>query len=420
MEKLFQDRLKKIDNLEDRKLLKDILNGVFSGLVKHTQSELKALETRIFNEIEDVESKFDIYASLVSKEMFDPIHPFLYPMNVADISEQEGFFEDIKEAVLKNEEVRFGKIFLACDYLELRQIVNLLVDRQFSGELVTTMGVHPIQIKLVVDDSYLRQIEELYSIFIENDMPWRTIFQPYIYKFMRIELDSTVTLQSKEEITAVSFDLEELEPYQHVNQVPLWNIKPFQVKNASFPVPAQDHVNYEHAIYMNFYDQMSGYLVDAQGLDISFIRREDDALTITSANERVLQWSLLQVIQPREIQDKLLGNHRVELFTDRFSRKEGQIVRSMCEISRIINAFTAMKDVVLEKVDIREASQAIEETYALNPFIKDNIRQDTTKKVMQLFFKTTELTMITRDKMSFLVSEIQLYFPEFHCVGALL
>lgn len=421
MEKIFQDRLRKLENLEDRKLLKDILNGVFSNLATHTQSELALLETRIFNEIEDLESKFDIYTSLVSKEDFDPIHAFYYPMNAADVTAQDDIsFEEMKEALKDGEVVMLGKIFLACDYLELQQLSENLNQRLFRGEVVTTVGTQEIAVRLVPDKSYLKQIEDLYHVFMGNDMPWRTVFQPYIYKFMRIELDSEIILNGKEEITAVSFDLEELEEYQHIHQVPLWNVKPFEVKNASFPVPATDHVNYEHTIYMDFYDKDSGYLVDAKEADVTFIRREKDALTIVSPKERILKWSLLQVVQPKDIKEGLLGNHRVELFTDRFARKEAQVVRSMCEISRISNAFTAMRELTLEQVEIRDPDEGIEETYALNWFVKDNIRQDASKKVMQLFFKTTELSMITRDKMSFLVSEIQLHFPEFRCVGALL
>ncbi|WP_088825468.1 normocyte-binding protein [Listeria goaensis] len=420
MEKIFQDRLRKLEDLDDRKLLKDILNGVFSNLVTHTKTELNQLEARIFNEMEDMESNFDIYASLVSKEDFDPIHTFYFPMNSADVTETGIPFAEVKENLKTNEVVSLGKVFLACDYLKLRQLKVGLEQRRFKGEMTTTMRTQAIEVRLVQDDSYLQQIEELYSVFIENDMPWRTVFQPYIYKFMRIELVSKVILDSKEEITSVAFDLEELDEYQHINQVPLWNLKPFEVKNASFPVPATDHVNYEHTVYMDFFDRSSGYLVDAKGTDIVFVRREKEALTIVSPHERVLKWSLFQVVQPIELKEELLGNQRIELFTDRFARKEAQVVRSMCEISRMSNAFTAMKELKLEKVEIREPGEGLEETYPLNRFIKDNIRQDASKKVMQLFFKTTELTIITRDKMSFLVSEIQLHFPEFYCVGALL
>ncbi|MNG00981.1 hypothetical protein D3C84_839390 [compost metagenome] len=69
------------------------------------------------------------------------------------------------------------------------------------------------------------------------------------------------------------------------------------------------------------------------------------------------------------------------------------------------------------------------QTYAMNPFIDDQVRTVSDKKVMRLTFRPCESGEDTRvkaasispliryDLMSFIVSEIQMYFPEYECEG---
>lgn len=54
----------------------------------------------------------------------------------------------------------------------------------------------------------------------------------------------------------------------------------------------------------------------------------------------------------------------------------------------------------------------------MNPFISDNVRVEHDKKIMHLGFRKRGTdSFILEDMMSFLVSEIQMYFPEYKCEG---
>ena len=65
-----------------------------------------------------------------------------------------------------------------------------------------------------------------------------------------------------------------------------------------------------------------------------------------------------------------------------------------------------------------EQYQKIQQTTDYNHFIDENIRIDKFKKVMLIKFQTKDReNYLVLDKMSFLVSEIQVLFPEYHCVG---
>ena len=61
-------------------------------------------------------------------------------------------------------------------------------------------------------------------------------------------------------------------------------------------------------------------------------------------------------------------------------------------------------------------------TYALNPFMSDNVRSEQGKQVMMLSFQRSEASLsvpeyLLSDLMSFLVSEVQMHFPEYKCEG---
>lgn len=55
----------------------------------------------------------------------------------------------------------------------------------------------------------------------------------------------------------------------------------------------------------------------------------------------------------------------------------------------------------------------------MNPFISDHVRSEKDKKVMKLRFRASDNSFIRHDILSFLVSEIQMYFPEYKCEGEL-
>lgn len=95
-------------------------------------------------------------------------------------------------------------------------------------------------------------------------------------------------------------------------------------------------------------------------------------------------------------------------------------VRAKGEIVRIINSFEASKYLELKHIEISERANGMKQTYGMNPFISDNVRVESDKKIMRLRFRPREgNSFILNDLMSFLVSEVQMYFPEYKCEGAL-
>lgn len=422
MKELFNDRLKKMDNLEDRKWMKEIINSVFLKLTEHTQEELEKLEQRVFEEVEDMDTQFSTYSKLIPLEEYDPLDEMFFPMDKNDLHQEQIDFAEILSGMRANEQPVVTKVYLPLDYLEIRKKLEEWQEKRFQGTLVTTSAAYPITFKAEPYDGYLERIEELYHLYIKNDIAWRTVLQPYSNKFIQLRLADYPELKEREQIVEINFQLEKLEEYQNDYQIPCWNVEEIVVSNSGFPNAAKDRAIYEHTINLDKYGREHGYLIRYDAEHLKYTRRTKAALSVISSKERVVSWPMLKIahLHQQESKEQVLGNHRSEMFTDRFARKENQTIRSMCEISRIINTYPAAKELTLERVEMIEQGEEVEETYPMNPFLKDDIRQEEDKKVMQLYFKTSSFSEITRDKMSFLVSELQLHFPEFKCAGALL
>jgi len=428
MKDLIKDRLQKIDHLEDRRLLKHILNGVFQNLVDYSQQQLEELEQRVFSEIEVSVTNLTIYSTLIKLEDYDPINDFFYPVDPRDLK-QAGMNPAAIEKTIRQDNQRpvLGKIYLAMDYLRLQQLYETLPERRFSGTLVTNLRTYPIELKLSPYCCYLDQIKMLYELFLKNNLIWRTILHPYLYKYLQIKLMTELTFAKEEQVMELNINFEELEPYKKVDRIPLWNIQYLQVTSAGFAKAAKDRIYYEHEVDLDDQGETAhGYLIDTHQEEIHYTYRKKGKIIVVSPKERVNHWDIYQIKQlskdmEQGLKEKvILSNERAPYFTDQFARGQDRIIRTKGDIARLTHLYPSTKELTLADVKICERGTENKETYHLNLFLKDLIRKEEDKKFLQLSFTAAKQDVLIRDKMSFLVAEIQQRLPEFICVGELL
>ncbi|MFJ7662796.1 normocyte-binding protein [Lysinibacillus sp. NPDC097162] len=421
IKELMIERLRKIEDLEQRQLLKDIVSGVFVNLIDYQEEMNKRLEERVFNEIEDVENRFDIYVTLSSKEDIDPIHQYLFPMRPVDLESKTIQINKLLQSLERNEQAVLYTLFLACDSVQIQQL--LTEERLFNGTLVTTEGPIEIQVSLTRNMDYLQEINKLYPIFQVNGLPWKTINHPFAYKFFNVNLEKCPPLNEEAEITDIIVDLQEYEPKKRLNMVPLWNIERHEVKNVGFPVPAIDKVNYEHVLSIRKMGSEHGYLVEADEENVRYIKRTDNELTVVSPQDKSGVWKLIKIVNMEEekigkLHYELVSNRRIEHFMSKFARKHSANVKTKGEIIRMVNTFEAANRFELVDVEIVDSFLEASFTYSANPFITEMLGENSYKKIMLLKFKAkVEKDFIANDILSFLVSEVQRHFFEFKCVG---
>lgn len=422
MKEIIVDRLRKVESLEQRQVLKEIVNGVFMNLIEYQEGMNRKLEERIFNEIENEEAQYDVYVTVCSKDDIDLLPEYLYPMVASDLEPLTITSKKLRELVNNKEPVTLFTLFLQADSFEIEAL--LTHERNFNGRLQTTDGHYEITVHLQQHKTYIQEIENVYHAFQMNGIPWKTIYHPYAYKFFDVVLTDCPALKEAEEIVGFTIDFEEFEDKKQLDKIPLWNIEKLALKSIGFPIPALDKVNYEHMLSIRKTGTEHGYLVATDEDSVRYIKRSENELTVVSSRENSGIWNLLKVTKvEREkvnsVADELVSNRRTDRFINKYGQQKALSVKTMGEIIRIVNSFEVAISMELVDIAIKENFQDAKISYAANPFISGEIDMKSDKKVMVLQFKALqEQDFMANDRMSFLVSEVQRHFSEYRCEGA--
>ncbi len=418
------EQLEHVSDLNQRILLKNILEGVFSGLYDHSEEMYSILEQRVFDEIEYVEGKYTIYTSTVFKEDIDPIHDFLYPMTPNDLKDISYDMNDILENLLNQKKTFIFKVFFQCDYLIFNEILKQR--KLFKGSIRTDKKIYTAYFELERDETYNTKIKDMYKIFIENQIPWHTINAPYINKMVNVYLISVEEeLNNQEQIEEIVVDFGEYGHYVKYNMVPVWNIEKLSVMGMGFAMPCEEEFLYEHKISLRELGMQHGYLVDSE--KCKSIRHAKEYLYVTADTEESMIWDVYKITVPtlNDIRGKyyeIMTNARKVNFLDKIAQQVIYPIKTKAEIIRLLNILEAAEQIELGDIKIIDASTYTEsETYNLNPFIIDEIRDSSYRKVLLLsFYEKGQTSYVTRDILSFIISEIQHYYPEYRCEGRLL
>lgn len=415
-----------IDDLNERRMLRAVLYDVYSNIAEYNLDMYSRLESRIYEEISDPMEKYYIYTCVEVIENIDPIDDFLHPVIPSDLENAIYDMEDINRRLKSNEPFIITSVFMKCSTSVIKKLLEY--KRTYKGYITTNKKTYEIDVRLTPCKKYLKEIENLYRVFQNNGIVWNTINCPYAYKFVDIVLDTALDMGENEKIKEISIDLAEYEKFKMPNAILLWNITKFKARDAEFPTPKPviDRIIYEHRISLENDGLQNGYLVALNNADYIYSRRNSEDLTVVSTDNNQAAWNLLKVKSITNRTKKayaceILTNKRDLGFIGKFSSVKSMVIRTRGEIARILQSYDEMsKQLQFHEVDILESYSKPQETFDFNTFIDDNIRIDPYKKIMLITFNATNFDdYLLYDKMSFLVSEMQILFPEYKCIGEL-
>ena len=425
MEDEIYEKLNKIESLEDRILLKNVLNGVFIALEEYTDKKLNSIEDRVFSEIKYKKEKYNIFSGLIKKDNIDLTNDFLYPILPLDLEEDVIETQDILKALEKAEPLKLFKVFMKCDYKMFKEFLNK--DLKFKGVIETDKRIHEADFVVRKNNEYKSSIENLYESFINNNIAWSTINNPYIHKFADVYIVSARdTIEADETIVKVDVDFGEYSKYVNYDMVPMWNIKKLILKGSGFPVPCEDKVNYEHTISVAKEGKDNGYLVTLNKQDVNYVMFKDEAIIVSSKDDTPQKWEILKIISSGEDKEKdyefkLMSNEININFSNKLLFKNSLNIRTKSELSRVINSYKASEYLSFKEISLKDNDNFNEETYEVNDFIIDEIREEKIKRKMILYFQPKDKeNYLNLDILSFLVSEVQLIYPEYKCEGKLI
>ena len=426
MKNLIQERLNMISDLNERRMLRSVLQDVYENVIEYNMDMYDRLEDRIYNEITDPKENYYVYTSINTVNNVDPIDDFLHPMIPSDLESTVYDMKEINERLQSGEPVVITSVFMKCSAAMIKKLLER--ERAYKGYVKTDKEVYEVDVRVKPCDKYVKEIENLYRAFQNNSIEWGTINCPYAYKFVDIVLDTPLSLEQDEKIKEISVDLAEYEKFKVPNAIPLWNITQFKARDAEFPTPMPviDRIVYEHKIALEDHGVQNGYLAALDNKDYIYSRRKPEELIIVSTDNNQASWEILKVESISNAGKKgyafeLLSNRRDMGFAGKFSSVKSLVIRTRGEIARLLQSYDEMsKQLLFTEVEILEEYNKPFDTFDFNTFIDDNIRTDPHKKIMLITFSAQSPDdYLLQDKMSFLVSEIQILFPEYKCIGEL-
>lgn len=419
MEELIQRQLQQIKDLEQRKILKEVLEQILIPFYESNQQMYQELEEKIKRELSPEIKQYDIFCTLIKKEDFPLFINQFSPVLGQDLEETE---YELKENGL----LQGIRIFLECDYLQLKEMLK--EERTFSGTIKRGKNIYKAEFALKLSPSYIEELYHLYQLFVQNNISWKTIFAPYLFKMADVFLIKEIEEQKKEEnapITETDINFGEYAKYIKYDVFPIWNIKKQMMGSVGFAMPCEDHKTYQHIISMEGLNNKDGYLIENTNYEIQEIERQLSSFAVTCNTDEVQEWNIYQVCgierEERIGQKKypMFHNRQKDSFAEKLSKKNHIVIRTQAELIRLLDSFDYQEYLEYEGYEIQQKNKKeVIQTYSVNPFISDEIRHQNAEKIFQVTMRMKKKNNIfTRDVLSFLISEIQLRLPEYECRG---
>lgn len=415
-------KLDRISDLEDRRLLKNILLNVFDKIIEHNMDMYETLEKNIYNEIEDTFEKYYVYTTVDRKNNIDPISDFYHPMCKDDLEESIVNLGTAAKDLKEGARVNVATLFMEMPLMDLNKLI--FQKRYFNCNVETEERTYNCKATLKKSNKYLNQIEHLYRVFQFNEKDWKTVNYGYAHKFVDVYIEDLIDIEEDEVIKSFTIELEEYQKFKKTNMIMFWNVKEIEIEDKSFPKPLLDSVHYEHNLDVDIRNRDCGFLINNNHNYIKYIKVTNNNIIVANNSDNQGTWNVIQIenasrnIRKNNYLYKELNNKRNLGFIGRFANEKALVLRTRGELARLFQSYDLSKELVFYDVSIVENYKKEIQTIDLNHFLDNNLRNDPKRSFMILKFRSTSSDdFLLGEKLSFFTSVAGLMFPEYKCVG---
>ena len=416
-DKIINESLKELEK-EERTLFRESSLETFDMLEKNIKNRMNNFEAKILSSGKKKEKYSTVVSILVPRDDY-----YLYEMKFSPMLEEDA--EEINSKFFKSEEEFFlKKILLDIGTEEIDKYDKMI----FNGTLMVGEIRIDVLFKLEQDIEYKEKLKELYDVFCLNNVGWRTCNIPYINKVFKVVLTEypealkNMVFSDQEEIKA-EIEIKELEKKIIKNHIILWNIKKNVLVGAGDIHPTKNRIHSEH--YMTFDDVKSMYLCPEEQCHIYNVEERSDTVVIITDSSKKIKWRFLKIheidtITLSSLKYPVFENKMNENFLNKLRKESWSRLRNIGEVKRLIYSFESVVErLELEKIelDLKFTEKIL--TMELNEFIEDEFSLKGRKNNMILYFKLKKPDIYSYDILNFILSELQLYFAEYNCIGVL-
>ncbi len=128
-----------IPDLHERKLFKDVVEKMLIELYHYTTEEYTALESRVFGELQSVQSDYAVYIGLADRAHYDATDPFLHPIIPSDTEKPVHSVEELQESLRTNQSYPLYSVFRATFIM-----AQSLPSTDSTGRSVRSRWIRPI------------------------------------------------------------------------------------------------------------------------------------------------------------------------------------------------------------------------------------------------------------------------------------
>lgn len=395
-------------------IFKKSIEEMFTNLVESVNTKHQSIEESIENSYKNLKNQLYFSSTLIQVNELKYYGDEFYPI----VKEKNRYsYENILESIHNNEKIKLAKLFFESSYLN-----EIDENRVFSGSISTEEKTYDVEVKLTKFETYKNELKDLYNYSKNNFLTWTTPNMPFLNSFFEVELiDFPQELIDAEEILDIQFDLESLEGKYIKNLCPVWSIKKEIKINSSEPTLIfKDVYRYKTGLDNSVIPIFINENYRIFGLDFDFSNNLEISINIPNIKE--FNYYLIEKknsIKSNNNVYPIWSNEKSENFLSSYSSFYNQRIRSLGEIRRVLHSINDARDFILKEVYVTEREKYEREivTYEINEWLSKDLRDEARKDLMILIFQKDIIDSFTTAILSFIISEIQLLFPEYLCVG---
>ncbi|MGL4866901.1 hypothetical protein [Cetobacterium sp.] len=411
--KIIENDLKNLTKDEREEFRTAILNS-FTRITEGIDKKINKFEKRILETVGETRENIDIFIALISKEEYYLHEDKFFPM-------LENTEISLKDALtIRNG--KFKEIYLSISSDKVEQYNGKILNASVTIEGETFQ----LKLKLILNLKYEEQVKKLYEVFNLNNLKWKTLLNPYLKKMFILQIieydEKLLSLLNGNE--KIDIDKESLENIWHDDILLCWNIKEKEVLGEGIIRPTKDRIHLENIL--NFSSNKNIYVCPIENCYVYLAEKiGQEQIMIISEDKKNILWKIWEIQEIEEEKLKKLNyksfNNKMELhFINKLKLEKDLRIRTISELERILNSFSIFKEYfsfITATVIEKETENYI--GYDVNTFILDEFRLKGHQKILKIKLKKLKKDEFTVDILSFVISEIQIYFPEYKCIGEL-
>lgn len=407
-ENYIQKRLREIDDLEERKYAKELLLEGLGKVFTWTEAKYEALEQRIYRELEVTGKRFHTYMTIVKKEDYDPINDFWFPVCE----------EDVK---IGNKKSEFETVYLMTDEKGCREFL-----KQETVIGIEEKSGKQVRFQIRKASRYEKMIKKLYTLFSSNHIPWQVVHMGHLERFFELVPTEDPLAGSR-----VSLQWDKWESCVKTGMIPLWNIQRTAINSQEYMMPCMNEIFYEHIFYLpEERVNDDGYLMEAKE-DILSLRYEENKVLLKAKQDSLKDVCVYRMHQgdlaeSYGYQYPVLSNCKKDDLVERYLHQTGNFIQTPMELLRKIEELSGSYEVdVLEYeiVDKAENDMAVSEMLYgdMNGFSGAQVFSDDKRNILlfKIRIKEQQADYLCESQVRYILSQLQMEFMEYRCVGVL-